>query len=47
MKIAALGRMRIEKNKVLITSASNAGSERAPRCTVKKHRDGIALSSAG
>jgi hypothetical protein len=25
MKIAALGRMRIEKNKVLITSASNAG----------------------
>jgi hypothetical protein len=47
MKIATLATMRINKNKVLITSASNAGSERAPLCTVKKHRDETALSSAG
>jgi len=33
--------------KVLITPASTAGSEGAPLCTVKKHRDRIALSSAG
>ena len=47
MKIARLATIRTKKNKVLITSASDAGSERAPLCTVKKHRDGTALSSAG
>jgi hypothetical protein len=47
MKIATLGTMRIKKNTVLITSASIAGSERAPLCTVKKHRGGAAFSPAG
>jgi hypothetical protein len=47
MKIATLGTTRIKKNTVLITFASTDASERAPLCTVKKHRDGIALSSAG
>jgi hypothetical protein len=46
MKIATLGTTRI-MYKVLITSASTAGSQRAPLCTVKTHRGRTVLFVGG
>jgi hypothetical protein len=47
MKIAMLGTRRIEKNAVLITSASMLEVNALLSAQSKKHRDGTALSSAG